>query len=187
MAKDNEGRQTAMDLETESSLVLSFSSTNLDESNQQAASSSITMGIDNQAAQIGYDVVALFVNDVNEHYIVHLGFQPLNTQYMPPNEKITLQFTEHQATKGYFQPDNNPQKSLFYYINPDELAQIWGVQFASRAILYSENTGEKFPTPRKNPITNNHFGYFLTWAGLAVICIAFMGIIYYNHKKLRKI
>ncbi len=130
------------------------------------------LGRTNGVGVVGYDVITLFTADNGENYITHLGFMANDKVYTPPTGRVTLEYYPQKPHKSPFQPNNNPQKGEFYYVDPMELQQYWGTQL-NDIILYSQNSGATYPSPRPFMVLNNHLGYCLTWAGLALVAIFF--------------
>ncbi len=89
--------------------------------------------------------------------------------------------------KAYFQPENEPEKNTWFYIDPKQMAAAAGVQ--ARTDLYLD--AEKSDIPGIYPLggqtrinlPNDHLQYARTW-GLLALALAAVYVIY--HLKLER-
>jgi surfeit locus 1 family protein len=89
--------------------------------------------------------------------------------------------------KTFFQPENEPEKNIWFYLSPAEMAQAGGI--AARTDLYLD--ADRTANPGGYPIggqtrinlPNDHLQYAITWALLALV-LAVVYVIY--HLKLER-
>ena len=97
--------------------------------------------------------------------------------------EITGVVRTYKNGKGYFEPDNDPEKNAWYWW--DIPAMLKASEFPASAkpfpfvvqVLPGSVTAE-FPIPAepKANLSNNHLGYALTWFGLALALVVVAGI-----------
>jgi surfeit locus 1 family protein len=96
-------------------------------------------------------------------------------------------FIRLPQAKSFFQPDNEPQKNVWFYLAPAEMAQASGLPI--RTDLYLD--ADRAPNPGGYPLggqtrinlPNDHLQYAITWALLA-LSLAAVYVIY--HLKLER-
>jgi surfeit locus 1 family protein len=126
---------------------------------------------------------------------------PINRGWVPETKKLPATRAEGQVAgpvsfdgiirlpqvKGYFQPDNEPKKNVWFYLAPQEMVQAAGI--SARTDLYLD--ADLTPNPGGFPIggqtrinlPNDHLQYAITWALLA-LSLAAVYVVY--HLKLER-
>jgi surfeit locus 1 family protein len=152
-----------------------------------------------QNGNVGYWIVTPFKTDANgaggsETILVNRGWVPLEKK-LPDARKEGQIAGETQLdgvirlpqTKVFFQPDNERQKNVWFYLAPSEMVAASAVP--ARTDLYLDAGPE--PVPGGFPIggqtrielPNDHLQYAITWALLAIALIVIY-VIY--HVKLER-
>jgi surfeit locus 1 family protein len=89
--------------------------------------------------------------------------------------------------KGFFQPENEPQKNVWFYLDPRQMAAAANVPARTDLYLDAEKTSipGNYPLGGQTRINlpNDHMQYAITWALLA-LTLAAVYVIY--HLKLER-
>lgn len=147
-----------------------------------------------QNGNVGYWIVTPLKTDAGETVLIERG-------WVPEDRKLPERRAEGQVAgtvtldgivrlpqeKSFFQPDNEPQKNVWFYLAPAEMAAASGI--AMRTDLYLD--ADQAPNPGGFPIggqtrinlPNDHLQYAVTWALLA-LSLAAVYVIY--HLKLER-
>jgi surfeit locus 1 family protein len=147
-----------------------------------------------QKGNVGYWIVTPFKTDQNQILLVNRGWVPVERKY-PDARKDGQIAGETQLdgiirlpqVKAFFQPDNEPQKNVWFYLAPAEMVAASSI--AARTDLYLDAGPE--PVPGGFPIggqtridlPNDHLQYAITW-GLLAIGLAVIYVLY--HLKLER-
>jgi surfeit locus 1 family protein len=142
----------------------------------------------------GYQVLTPFVLNGGGIVLVNRGWIPVERK--PPNSRPEGQVTGTQTLDGivrlahgkaWMQPDNEPDRNMWFYIDLPAMAAASAVDF--RTDLYvdagpAENPG-KYPVGGQTRIElpNDHLQYAITW-GLLAIALAVIYVLY--HLKLER-
>ncbi len=106
----------------------------------------------------------------NKAVLVDVGWMPAGTALAA--ESVEISGTQISTLeKGYFTPENNPDKNQWYYINMAEMSEYSGVKLADYYVSTDENLWQKVP--------NNHLQYAITWFCLGLI---FLGMPFFTRK-----
>jgi surfeit locus 1 family protein len=147
-----------------------------------------------QNGNVGYWVVTPLKTDAGETVLIERGWVPENKK--PPETRaegqvagtVTLNgFIRLPQVKSFFQPENEPQKNVWFYLSPAEMVQAAGIP--ARTDLYLD--ADLAPNPGGFPIggqtrinlPNDHLQYAITWALLA-LSLAVVYVIF--HLKLER-
>jgi surfeit locus 1 family protein len=147
-----------------------------------------------QNGNVGYWIVTPFRTDKGDSILVNRGWVPVEKK-LPDARKEGQIAGETQLdgvirlpqSKVFFQPDNEPQKNVWFYLSPAEMVAASGIP--ARTDLYLDAGPE--PVPGGFPIggqtridlPNDHLQYSITWALLA-IALAVIYVVY--HLKLER-
>ncbi|HVO02798.1 MAG TPA: SURF1 family protein [Candidatus Cybelea sp.] len=147
-----------------------------------------------QNGNVGYWIVTPFKIDSGDSVLVNRGWVPVEKKYPDarqqgqiPGETTLDGIIRLPQEKAFFQPDNEPEKNVWFYLAPAEIAKASGLPL--RTDLYLDAGME--PVPGGFPIggqtridlPNDHLQYAITWALLA-IALAAVYVIY--HLKLER-
>jgi surfeit locus 1 family protein len=147
-----------------------------------------------QNGNIGYWIVTPLKTDAGETVLIERGWVPENKKLPETRAQgqvagtVTLNgFVRLPQVKTFFQPENEPQKNVWFYLSPAEMAQAAGIP--ARTDLYLD--ADLAPNPGGFPIggqtrvnlPNDHLQYAITWALLA-LTLAVVYVIY--HLKLER-
>jgi surfeit locus 1 family protein len=136
-----------------------------------------------QNGNVGYWVVTPFKTKAGETLLVDRGWIPVDKKSPETRPEGQIQgeteldgIIRLPQTKSFFQPDNEPQKNVWFYLSPAEMAAASGLPL--RTDLYLD--AGKEPVPGGFPIggqtridlPNDHLQYAITWALLAIALIA---------------
>lgn len=136
-------------------------------------------GPDLSAGAPGYWVFAPFQLENGETLFVNRGFQPVaNERSHEPSPKGTLQLTgvvRQSEVGNYFTPSPSLDERLFFRRLPSDFATAYG-QIDKVLDFYIDlsvpDTAGNLITARFDmSFRNNHFGYALTWYGLAITLV----------------
>ena len=143
---------------------------------------------------IGYHVLVPLELADESIILLDAGFIPQHIQadYVPPiisNPQVILRWP---APRTLFDAANQPMKNLFYVRDPAAIAQHWGVMmpdfigeiFIDEKLNWPQNWSNKIaPIADQTRLTlpNRHFGYMLTWYGLALVLVFISGLWHMRH------
>ncbi|HVT53725.1 MAG TPA: SURF1 family protein [Dongiaceae bacterium] len=147
-----------------------------------------------QNGNVGYWIVTPFKTKAGEIVLVNRGWVPVEKKL--PDARKEGQVEGDTQLDGvirlpqvqvFFQPDNEPQKNVWFYLAPTEMVAASGIP--ARTDLYLDAGPE--PNPGGFPIggqtridlPNDHLQYAITWALLA-IALAVIYVVY--HLKLER-
>jgi surfeit locus 1 family protein len=147
-----------------------------------------------QNGNVGYWIMTPLKLEGGETVLVERGWVPdrmKNPETRAAGQvagPVTLNaFIRLPQVKNYFQPENEPDKNTWFYIDPKQMAAATGVP--ARTDLYLE--ADATPNPGGFPIggqtrvnlPNDHLQYAVTWALLA-LALGAVYVIY--HLKLER-
>src|SRR3954469_16886083 len=147
-----------------------------------------------QNGNIGYWIVTPLKSEAGDTVLIERGWVPENKKAPETRAEgqragmVTLNgFIRLPQVKTFFQPENDPQKNIWFYLSPAAMARAAGIP--ARTDLYLDADGE--PNPGGFPIggqtrinlPNDHLQYAITWALLA-LSLAVVYVIY--HLKLER-
>jgi surfeit locus 1 family protein len=132
-----------------------------------------------QNGNVGYWIVTPFAIDGGDTVLVNRGWVPEDKKY--PDKRAEGQIAGVTSLTGiirlpqekaFFQPENEVQKNVWFYVAPDQMVKAAGLQ--ARTDLYLDadaaaNPGG-FPIGGQTRINlpNDHLQYAITWALLAL-------------------
>ena len=147
-----------------------------------------------QHGNVGYWIVTPLKTEAGETVLINRGWVP-ETKKLPETRAegevagtVTLDgIIRLPQKKGYFQPENEPRKNVWFYLSPQEM--VAAADIPARTDLYLD--ADLTPNPGGFPIggqtrinlPNDHLQYAVTWALLA-IALAVVYVIY--HLKLER-
>jgi surfeit locus 1 family protein len=147
-----------------------------------------------QNGNVGYWVVTPLKTDAGETVLIERGWVPENKKRPETRPEgqvggtVTLDgFIRLPQVKSYFQPDNEPAKNVWFYLDPAQMAGFAAIPM--RTDLYLD--ADLAPNPGGFPIggqtrinlPNDHLQYAITWALLA-LSLAVVYVIF--HLKLER-
>jgi surfeit locus 1 family protein len=147
-----------------------------------------------QNGNVGYWIMTPLKMETGETVLVERGWVPENMKSPETRPQGQLAGTvtlngiiRLPQVKTFFQPDNEPEKNVWFYIDPTQMASAAGVP--ARTDLYLD--AEKTDIPGNYPLggqtrielPNDHLQYAITWALLA-LALAAVYVIY--HLKLER-
>jgi surfeit locus 1 family protein len=147
-----------------------------------------------QNGNVGYWIVTPLKSESGETVLIERGWVPENMKRPETRAQgqvagtVTLNgFVRLPQVKAFFQPDNEPQKNIWFFLSPAEMAQSSGLPVRTDLYLDADLT----PNPGGFPIggqtrinlPNDHLQYAITWALLA-LSLAVVYVIY--HLKLER-
>lgn len=147
-----------------------------------------------QNGNVGYWIATPFKTDTGEIVLVNRGWVPVEKKYPEARKEGQVAgetkldgIIRLPQTKGFFQPDNEPTKNVWFYVAPAEMVAASGIPMRTDLYLDADPT----PNPGGFPIggqtrielPNDHLQYAVTWALLA-IALAVVYVIY--HLKLER-
>jgi surfeit locus 1 family protein len=132
----------------------------------------------------GFDILQPFLTTDNKVVLVHRGAVPENYAEVPAQvTDLEAVIRLHDKGQGFFDPENDPAKGLWYWWDvPEMLAGIpqqpdaETMPFIAQQIPLAGDTGLPAPLPPKAELRNNHLGYAITWFGLAAACVVMAGL-----------
>jgi surfeit locus 1 family protein len=132
----------------------------------------------------GFDILQPFLTTDNKLVLVHRGAVPENYADTPRQAtELEAVVRLHNKGQGFFDPENDPAKGLWYWWDvPEMLATIppqpdaATMPFIAQQIPVAGETGLPAPLPPKAELRNNHLGYAITWFGLAAACVVMAGV-----------
>jgi surfeit locus 1 family protein len=147
-----------------------------------------------QNGNVGYWIVTPLKIEGGDTVLIERGWVPEDKK-LPDSRTagqvtgtVTLNgFIRLPQVKSFFQPENEPQKNVWFYLSPAEMARAAGIP--ARTDLYLD--ADMTPNPGGFPIggqtrinlPNDHLQYAITWALLA-LSLAVVYVIY--HLKLER-
>ncbi len=147
-----------------------------------------------QNGNVGYWIVTPLKTDAGETVLIERGWVPEEKKLPDARAQgqvagpVTLNgFVRLPQVKTFFQPDNEPQKNVWFYLSPAEMVQASAIP--ARTDLYLD--ADLAPNPGGFPIggqtrinlPNDHLQYAITWALLA-LSLAVVYVIF--HLKLER-
>ena len=126
----------------------------------------------------GFHILVPIKVSTNKFLIYNTGWVPLlnkDPQVRKENivneEKSFLAVIRLPGRKGYFQPENDPIKNFWFFVEPDLMEKQ--LKFELEKTFYleaSENGPNGYPLGNQTRIylRNNHFQYALTWFFIAI-------------------
>lgn len=147
-----------------------------------------------QNGNVGYWIMTPMKLDSGETVLIERGWVPENRKRPETRPQGQLPGTvtlngiiRLPQTKAYFQPDNEPAKNVWFYVDPAAMTAAAGV--AARTDLYLD--AEKSDIPGNYPLggqtrielPNDHLQYAVTWALLA---LSLAGVYVVYHLKLER-
>jgi surfeit locus 1 family protein len=132
----------------------------------------------------GFDILQPFLTTDNKVVLVHRGAVPENYAEVPAQvTDLEAVIRLHDKGQGFFDPENDPAKGLWYWWDvPEMLAGIpqqpdaETMPFIAQQIPLAGDKGLPAPLPPKAELRNNHLGYAITWFGLAAACVVMAGL-----------
>jgi surfeit locus 1 family protein len=132
----------------------------------------------------GFDILQPFLTSDNKLVLVHRGAVPENYADTPAQiSDLEAVIRSHDKGQGFFDPENDPAKGLWYWWDvPEMLANIppqpdaITMPFIAQQIPVAGEIGLPAPLPPKAELRNNHLGYAITWFGLAAACVVMAGL-----------
>lgn len=147
-----------------------------------------------QNGNVGFWIMTPLKLESGETVLIERGWVP-DAMKLPETRAqgqvpglVTLNgFIRLPAVKAYFQPDNEPERNVWFYIDPKQMAASAGVP--ARTDLYVD--ADAAPNPGGFPIggqtrinlPNDHLQYAVTWALLA---LSLAGVYVMYHLKLER-
>jgi surfeit locus 1 family protein len=147
-----------------------------------------------QNGNVGFWIMTPLKMESGETVLIERGWVPDNRKAPETRAQgqlagsVTLNgLIRLPQVKAYFQPDNEPAKNVWFYIDPAQMVAAAGI--AARTDLYLD--AEKTDIPGNYPLggqarielPNDHLQYAITWALLA-LTLACVYVIY--HLKLER-
>ena len=126
----------------------------------------------------GFHILVPIKVSSNKFLIYNTGWVPLlnkdpqvRKENIVSEEKSFLAVIRLPGRKGYFQPDNDPIKNFWFFVEPDLMEKQ--LKFDLEKTFYleaSENGPNGYPLGNQTRIylRNNHFQYALTWFFIAI-------------------
>ena len=147
-----------------------------------------------QNGNVGYWIVTPLKTDAGETVLIERGWVPENKKRPETRAEgqvagsVTLTgFIRLPQVKTFFQPDNEPQKNIWFYLSPAEMAQAASIPARTDLYLDADLTSNPggFPIGGQTRINlpNDHLQYAITWALLA-LSLAVVYVIF--HLKLER-
>ncbi len=126
----------------------------------------------------GFDILQPFVTTSSKLVLVHRGSVPEDfTGAMPQATSIEAIIRLHNKGQGFFDPENDTAKGLWYWWDvPEMLAAIPPQPDAETMPFIAQqlpSPDQKLPEALapKAELRNNHLGYAITWFGLAAVTL----------------
>ena len=147
-----------------------------------------------QNGNVGYWIVTPFKSDKGETVLIERGWVPENKKLPDARPEgqvagtVSLNgFIRRPQVKTFFQPENEVQKNVWFYLDPKQMAEAANIP--ARTDLYLD--ADLAPNPGGFPIggqtrinlPNDHLQYAITWALLA-LTLGAVYVIY--HLKLER-
>ncbi len=144
----------------------------------------------------GFHVVTPFVTLEGTEILVNRGWVP--ESYREPSsrpfsikaeETVLNGIIRRPQRKGYFVPENEPQRGFWFTMKPDEIAAY--LQADDMIVGYyvdAVREGEVITLPIaaviRIDVPNAHLNYALTWYGLALALLGVYGAYHVSHGRL---
>lgn len=132
-------------------------------------------------SQVGWHILTPLRIDTGEIVFVNRGFVPDKLKVQTtrlaglPEGRITIEgLARHFGTKGLFTPDNDASSNQWFWLDKKQLyASLSGYQGGQYGFLIDARKttgGSKWPKAGVTRVKfqDKHFGYALTWYGLAL-------------------
>ena len=133
-------------------------------------------------SQVGVHQIAALQRTIGPPLLVDRGWVPAGTvaTALSPDVVAVEGFVRRFREPGYFVPDNEPARDLWYAMNADEMAAAMGMAEVAPVYL-SVAPADTEALPRANlpsvNLRNDHLQYAITWfgiaAGLVVVFVVF--------------
>jgi surfeit locus 1 family protein len=147
-----------------------------------------------QNGNIGYWIVTPLKSETGDTVLIERGWVPENKKLPETRAEgqrggtVTLSgFIRLPQVKTFFQPDNEPQKNIWFYLSPAEMAQAAGIPVRTDFYLDADAAANPggFPIGGQTRINlpNDHLQYAITW-GLLALALAAVYVIF--HLKLER-
>tara|TARA_B100000287_G_scaffold431616_2_gene489212 strand:+ start:1849 stop:2565 length:717 start_codon:yes stop_codon:yes gene_type:complete len=121
----------------------------------------------------GFHILIPLKIDDNQYIIYNSGWVPLQKKLKEQREKnIIIEEKIFSAViripgrKGYFQPENDPVKNFWFFVEPELMEKELDFKLEKSFYLEASDNGPNgFPLGNQTRIylRNNHFQYALTW------------------------
>ncbi len=125
----------------------------------------------------GFHILVPFKTEENKFIIFDTGWVPLlkkdrekRINNIDNEEKEFLAVIRIPGRKGYFQPDNDPQKNFWFFVEPTLMEKQLKFSLEKNFYIEAINNGPNgFPLGNQTRIylRNNHLQYALTWLMIA--------------------
>lgn len=131
----------------------------------------------------GFHVVTPFRSADDRMVLVNRGWvseayrEPETRPYSVQDEEVTIQtIVRAPQRKGYFVPENEPERGFWFTLKPDEVAAFLNLEeVITSYYLDAVRQGEVITLPiaadLKVDVPNAHLNYALTWYGIALSLI----------------
>jgi cytochrome oxidase assembly protein ShyY1 len=149
--------------------------------------SEIFLGPKQIGKTVGYNIIGLFETENNQHFVLNLGFIPLddketlsiNTEF----QDLTILQHKFRGRRSIFIPENQPNSKFWFYLDHKSLAAHYNSEIAPVYFhLLSDNYAPMIKQFDKNEANffNGHAKYAVTWFLLAfslfVLAIIYMRV-----------
>ena len=153
-----------------------------------------------QNGRIGFHIVTPFILNDGRTILINRGWIPESLR--EPNKRlITLKkglitilvIMRFPRKKGYFVPENEPEKGTWFSIIPSQIALHQGMKGRVETDFYFTSIGgandAKIPIPISTEINlhNRHLGYAITWYGIACSLLIIYLAFHYKAGRLKLI
>ncbi len=125
----------------------------------------------------GFHILVPLKTAQNKYYIYDTGWIPLKIKdkknrlnYLFENEQEFNAVIRTPGRKGYFQPENDLNQNVWFFVEPKIMSNYLDVNFEEDIYLEALDTGPNgFPIGNQTRIylRNNHLQYALTWLFLS--------------------
>lgn len=139
---------------------------------------SVTLYPRHYRGQVGYHLLTPLIRADGPPVIVDRGWVPQadDPAIDRPDGKLTVEgIARVPPPKAPFQPDNQPDRAAFYWVDLPALADLAGVERVAPVLVEAVDTNgtgdPAYPVGGRTrvDIPNNHLNYALTWFSFAVV------------------
>merc|ERR1711991_1093834 len=126
----------------------------------------------------GFHILVPIKVSSNKFLIYNTGWVPLfkkdpvdRKENIVREEKLFSAVIRLPGRKGYFQPENDPIKNFWFFVEPDLMQKELTFQLEKNFYLEASDNGPNgYPLGNQTRIylRNNHFQYALTWFFIAI-------------------
>ena len=126
----------------------------------------------------GFHILVPIKVSSNKFLIYNTGWVPLlkksqvdRKENIVSEEKLFSAVIRLPGRKGYFQPENDPIKNFWFFVEPDLMEKELTFQLEKNFYLEASDNGPNgYPLGNQTRIylRNNHFQYALTWFFIAI-------------------